>query len=90
VTATTTSHTLSSDEFRADPNTAVDATGSGPVFITSKGNLEVVMMSYRDYCILRFGDFQSAARLLGIGGAGDVDLEATLPERDEIQREVSL
>jgi len=85
-----TPHTLSSEQFRADPKTAVTATGEGPVFITSEGNPEVVIMSYRDYCILRFGDFQSAARLLGIGDAGDVDLEATLPERDEIQREVSL
>ncbi|BDC48414.1 hypothetical protein F183_A07300 [Bryobacterales bacterium F-183] len=82
--------TLSRDEFHADPQAAEAASQRGPVFIASNGDPVSVMMSYRDYCILRFGDFQSAAAILGAGDAGDVDFDSSLAARQDVQREVTL
>ena len=80
--------TISSSEFNQNASKAQKATEDGVVFITNRGKLAQVLMSYADYQKLA-GKHQSALEALTPPAdiaAGMEDMDFDLPPRSQAQR----
>ena len=73
--------TLSSREFNQDLGRAKRDAGQGPVFITDRGRLSHVLLSYSEYSHLT-SDMPNIVEALSMKGLSDIDFE---PEKVSIE-----
>ena len=78
--------TITSSEFNQNSSKAQKAAESAPVFITKRGKLSQVLMSYADYQRLT-GKQRSAADILrGLEHPDVADIELDIPPRSKAKR----